>query len=87
MNRFFASLFLTLLVAAVVLTVVLAVTLGFVGIGWVVNRVFALGLLQSTALAVVVGFSVVTIAYRIFSLPDFGLAEEWGEWDEEDEEE
>lgn len=87
MNRFFASVLLTLLLAAVVLTAVLAVTLGFVGIGWVVNRVFALGLLQSTALAVVVGFGVVTIAYRIFSLPDFGLTGDWEEWDEEDEEE
>ncbi|MBC8447168.1 MAG: hypothetical protein H8D78_05410 [Chloroflexi bacterium] len=91
MSRFLISVLLTLLVGAVILAVVLAVTLGFVGVGWVVNRAFGLGLLESTAIAVAVGFGVAYSVFRTFSMPDLSSDEDWEDdedWDEwEDEEE
>lgn len=92
MNRFFASVLLSLLLVALVLAAVLAVTLGFVGIGWVVNRIFDMGLLESTAIAVAIGFGFAYVVYRIFSVSVFEPEEdwedeEWEEWDEEEEEE
>jgi len=85
MSRFFASVLLTLLVVVVLLAVVLAVTLGFAGVGWVVNRAFGMGLLQSTAIAVAIGFGVAYFVFRAFSMPDLGSGEGWGDWMEEDE--
>lgn len=83
MHRFIGAMLLTLLILVFILASVLAATLGFASIGWVVNRVFPMGLLQSTALAVVVGAGLAYIAYHFFSM--LILREEWEEWEEEEE--
>lgn len=89
MRRFFASVLLTLIVAVVLLAVVLAVALGFVGVGWVVDRAFGTGLLPSTAIVVVVGVGVAFFVLRALSMPDLRPEEDledWDEWEEEEEE-
>ncbi len=87
MHRLLGAVLLALLLLTLILAAVLAVTLGFAGIGWVVNRAFAIGQLESTAIAVVIGFGFTYIVYRIFSVPILEVEEDWEEWEEEEGEE
>ena len=86
MNKFLASVLLTLLFGAIILAVVLLLTLGFAGIGWIVNRVFGLALLPATAIALAVAFGTGVLLYQVLyrvNLPDEDEEEDWDEdWED-----
>lgn len=84
MNKFLASVLLTLLFGVIILAVVLLLTMGFAGIGWIVDRVYGLGMLPSTAIALAVALGTGALLYQVLyraDLPDQDEDEQ--DWDDD----
>jgi len=86
-NKFLASVLLTLLFGVIILGVVLLLTMGFTGIGWIVDRLFGLGLLPSTAIALAVALGTGAILYQVLYRADIADEDEEEDWDDDWEDE
>lgn len=83
------SIFVVVVVLVLALVLSLAVTLGVVGVGWVVTQVFAdLSLFQASLLALVGSATFALLAYRVITAATRDLPSMVDEdWEEEEEEE
>lgn len=82
-NKFLASVLLTLLFGVIILVAVLVLTLGFTGIGWIVNRAFGLGLLPATAIALAVALGTGALLYQVLYRVDHLDDHEEEDWDDD----
>jgi len=82
-NKFLASVLLTLLFGVIILVVVLLLTMGFAGIGWIVDRLFGLGLLPSTAIALAVALGTGALLYHVLYRADPADEDEEEDWDDD----
>jgi hypothetical protein len=83
---FILVVILILLILAVVLVVGFVATLGVVGVGWIVTRIFAdLALFEASLITIVMSAFALFIGYQIFASPVLSLGDsDEDEWDEEE---
>jgi hypothetical protein len=90
MRTAFTTLLLGTLILLVVAVVIFLLSLGFVGIGWLLSRILPLSLFEASVIALLSGFGLAYVISQITSIPIGPIYdEEWEDeedWDEEWEE-
>jgi len=88
MRIVFTTLLLGILILLAVAVAILLLSLGFVGMGWLLSRILPLSLFEASVIALLSGFGLAYVISQIVSIPT-GPAydEDWEDeedWDEED---
>ena len=82
MRTVFTALLLCILILLATAVAIFMLSLGFVGIGWLLSRVFPLSLFEASVIAVLSGLGLAYVVGRIVSIPTKSTYDE--DWDEED---
>ena len=88
MRIVFTTLLLGILILLAVAVAILLLSLGFVGMGWLLSRILPLSLFEASVIALLSGFGLAYVISQIVSIPT-GPAydEDWEDeedWDEAD---
>jgi hypothetical protein len=95
MRFVFTTLLLVVLILLAVAVAIFLLSLGFVGMGWLLSRLLPLSLFEASVIALLSGFGLAHVISQIVSIPtgsaydeDWEDEEDWDEedWDEEWEE-
>ena len=95
MRIVFTTLLLGILILLAVAVAILLLSLGFVGMGWLLSRILPLSLFEASVIAILSGLGLAYVIGQIVSIPtrptydeDWEDEEDWDEedWDEEWEE-
>ena len=88
MRVVFTTLLLGILILLVVAVAIFLLSLGFVGMGWLLSRLLPLSLFEASVIALLSGLGLAYVVGQIFSIPTRSTYdEEWEDeedWDEED---
>ena len=96
MRIVFTTLLLAILILLAVAVAILLLSLGFVGMGWLLSRILPLSLFEASVIAILSGLGLAYVIGQIVSIPtgptydeDWEDEEDWDEedWDEEWEDE
>jgi hypothetical protein len=86
MRAVFATLLLVILILLAVAVAIFLLSLGFVGMGWLLSRILPLSLFEASVIAILSGLGLAYVIGQIISArPIYG--EDWEDeedWDEED---
>ncbi len=95
MRIVFTTLLLGILILLAVAVAILLLSLGFVGMGWLLSRILPLSLFEASVIAILSGLGLAYVIGQIVSIPtgptydeDWEDEQDWDEedWDEEWEE-
>jgi hypothetical protein len=95
MRIVFTTLLLGILILLAVALAIFLISLGFVGMGWLLSRILPLSLFEASVIAILSGLGLAYVIGQIISIPtgpaydeDWEDEEDWDEedWDEEWEE-
>jgi len=89
MRIVFTILLLGVLILLAVAVAIFLLSLGFVGMGWLLSRLLPLSLFEASVIALLLGLGLAYVIGQIFSIPVSDHDEDWEDeedWDEEWEE-
>lgn len=86
MRIVFTALLLAILILLAVAIAIFLLSLGFVGMGWLLSRILPLSLFEASVIALLSGFSLAYVVSQIVlsTKPTYEGWEDEEDWDEED---